>query len=142
MKNKFILITSFLVLLSSYSFARITETEIGKTYEKMTLSSVSTNSTNNSDSIDVSKFFAGSVQAVWADQTTGGVTKTATFELRSSCDGVNYDSIPNSSTTTSGVSGSEIIELTSIPCSLLRISITGTNASSGTITPYFIGKKY
>jgi len=125
-----------LVHFSKDAQAKLRMVDVGWTWDKYQSTDVDPSTTASSDSFPIDRYAAGNVQVIWADHTN-----TSTFELQVTSDGTNWDTISGSSTVTSGVSGSATLDLTSLPGSLLRVTITGTNGDAdATLTPYFIGK--
>ena len=107
-------------------------------HQKMSATAVDASGTNSSDAFDATAFKTLTVQVVHASHSD-----TSTWELQSSADGgSNYDTIADTSTTTSGASGSAGVHLVEAPNALIRLTVTETDANgSATLTPYFVATK-
>lgn len=140
-----IMALTIMVAITSARLSQAALTRLGNNiyYVRYSGAAVSAKTTASSDSFPTDTFVTGSFQVVWADHTSGGSATTSTFELQSSTNGgSNWDTIASTSTTTSGVSGSETIDLSTLPGSLIRVTVTGTSAGTApTLTPYFVGKR-
>ena len=91
----------------------------------VTLSQISTNSTNNTDSISLGPYQSGSIQCVWSS-----VTGTQpVYKLQFSNDNSNWDDVSGASTTTSGASGSSTWIVDPIISLSARILISTTSTT-------------
>lgn len=106
-----------------------------KNYVRMTGAAITASGLNASESFPIGPFIHLSAQAVWAS-----ITGTAIFELQSTCDGTNWDTIPGTSASTSGAAGSTTIRVADCPGNYVRVKITSA-AGAGTITPTFVAKR-
>lgn len=107
-------------------------------HKRLLLETVSASATNASETIAVSPYFHGTIQVIHAGHTAG----TSTWEIQNSFDGTNWDTVPSTSTTTSGVSGSASKYIDPLPGGNIRIKITAANGSvAPTYTIYFEGRR-
>ena len=109
-----------------------------RTYRRLAAPAIDATGLNTSDSFDVSDTLQGTFQIVHAAHTAG----TSTWELQSSLDGTNYDTITGTSTATSGVAGSKTYTVDPLPGGKIRLKVTVANGSvAPTLTVYFEGKR-
>lgn len=108
-------------------------------HARFTTTAVAANGLNSSDAFSVGPYSAGTIQVVWANHSDN-----STFQLEvSNDDGAHWDSLPGSSVTTSGASGSASLVFNDhLPGHFLRVTLTEADGSgSATLTPYFVGKR-
>ena len=137
LKYFFILFFSF-VFYSSTSSAEITLITNGSNFAAKSVTAVSADSTlDESESIDLAPYTQATVQVVWAAHSD-----TSTFNLETSIDDVNWDTISGTNKTTSGTSGSTTIHLSSVPGRKIKLVITDADANAAsTLTPYIMMRK-
>lgn len=100
-------------------------TPIHRGYGSLQTLSLEADGTNNSDSVDCSQNHSILIQVVWSSHSD-----TSTFEIQSSADGTNWDTVTSSETTTSGASGSESVIIDPNAFRFVRVSITEADANA------------
>lgn len=93
----------------------------------LTSAQIAATGTNSSDVFPSGAFRQGTFQVVWAS-----ITGTATFELQTSNNNSNWDTVVGTSSTTSGAAGSTSINSAALPGAYCRVKITSA-AGAGTL---------
>ena len=90
---------------------------------------------NSTPSVSCERYSSMHIQVVWADHAD-----TSDFEIQSSIDGTNWDTVTGSSTTTSGADGSESIVINPNAFKSVRVTVTEVDAA-GDYAVYFFQKR-
>lgn len=99
----------------------------------MTGTAIDASGSNSSSNLRLGRFNTASIQIVHSSHSD-----TSTWAVQESIDnGTTWDTILDSSTTTSGASGSYTLHITDLVGDMIRITVTETDANgSATLTPY------
>lgn len=124
-------------IITHNSQAALTREGSSSSYITYSATAVAATGANSSDSFPAAPFTQGTFQIVWAGHN---LVNGSTFELQSSVNGTNWDTISGSSVSSSGTTGSTSIDFSSLPGDVIRVTLTNTSIAGSTITPYFIGK--
>ena len=111
----------------------------GPNHNQLKAASVAANGLNTSDVFPTAPYTTGSFQVVWASHDD-----SSTFELQMSDNGGdNWDTIPGTSKSTNGASGSmSIVFNDSLPAAQIRLKVTEADGNSGaTLVTSFTGKE-
>lgn len=85
---------------------------------------ISANGLNSSNNYQLNRYTSVSFQFVWSDHSD-----TSTFELQSSLNGTDFDTVVGSPITTSGAAGSGTLFFQNCPFKYLRMTITEIDAN-------------
>jgi len=98
---------------------------------------VDSTAANSSDSFEMLPWVLCAIQVNWSAHGAS----TSTWELQGSNDGTNFDPIGGSSTTTSGASGTTIVNVSDLATAFVRVTVTSVSTQAGSLlTPIFSGK--
>lgn len=111
--------------------------QAGNRFTRISHTAIDASGTNSSDAIDVSGYANGSIQMIHASHAAD----TSTWEVQSSNDGTNWDTVAGTSTTNTGASGSDTIVLNPLGVRQIRITITEASQATATLTPYVVLNK-
>jgi|6_EtaG_2_1085325.scaffolds.fasta_scaffold07631_3 subtilisin family serine protease len=115
----------------------VTSESLGRNFRRISATAVSANGLNSGDAIAVSDTTRGTFQVVHATHDD-----TSTWEIQSSVDGTNYDTVTGTSTTTAGASGSASLIFDNIPGAFIRLTVTEADGNAAsTLIVHFIAKK-
>lgn len=114
----------------------VNQSQAHQHYRDLAIDATTTSSGSN---IDVGPWPHGCYQVIWSGIAAGA----ATYEIQVSLDGgVTFDTVTGTSSSTSGAAGSASESFTNVmPGGLLRLKITATTGTAGTIDFYLVAKE-